>query len=147
METIFSLSNLLVLPFWLLLIALPRWSWTRRLFKSPLVVAAPAVLYLLLVLPRLGELVPAVANPTLPGVAGLLGTPLGATIAWAHFLAFDLFVGRWAYLDSHERGISAWVMAPVLFLILMFGPIGFLLYLGVRAAREIQLRRATQATI
>ena len=146
MEIIFSLSNLLVLPFWLLMIALPHWSWTRRLLQSPLVVAAPAVLYLLLALPQFGTLVPAVASPTLPGVAGLLGTPVGATIAWAHFLAFDLFVGRWAYLDSQERGISAWVMAPVLFLILMFGPIGFLLYLAVRAARETQRRRAAHAT-
>jgi hypothetical protein len=28
-----------------------------------------------------------------------------------HFLAFDLFVGRWVYLDSRERGISALLMA------------------------------------
>jgi hypothetical protein len=74
-------------------------------------------------------------------VAALLGTPAGATIGWAHFLAFDLFVGRWAYLDSRERAISAWLMAPVLFFVLMLGPIGFLLYLAVRAvdsARQLQ---------
>ena len=66
-------------------------------------------------------------------IARLLGTSAGATAAWAHFLAFDLFVGRWAYLDSRERNISAWIMAPVLFLILMLGPLGFAMYLGVRA--------------
>ncbi len=144
METIFSLSNLLVLPFWLLMIALPRWRATERIMRSPLVSAAPALLYLVLVLPRLAELLPALANPTPAGVAALLGTPAGATIAWAHFLAFDLFVGRWAYLDSRERGVSAWIMAPVLLCVLMLGPVGFLLYL---AARALAGRRAAGAAL
>jgi hypothetical protein len=132
MELIFSVSNLLVMPFWLMMIVLPHWRWTRRIIGSALVCAAPALLYAALALPRLGELFPALANPTLAGIAAVLGTPVGATIAWVHFLAFDLFVGRWAYLDSRKRSINAWAMAPVLFFILMFGPIGFLAYLAVR---------------
>jgi hypothetical protein len=98
-----------------------------------LVSAAAAALYAALVLPRLGEIWPAVSRPTLSGVAALLGSPAGATIAWVHFLAFDLFVGRWIYLDSRDRQISAWLIAPVLFLTLMLGPAGFLLYLIVRS--------------
>lgn len=133
MDTLFSLSNLLVLPFWLLMIALPHWRWTQRVMRSPLVSAAPALLYAGLVLPRAGELLLALASPSAAGVAALLGTPAGATIGWAHFLAFDLFVGRWAYLDSRERAVSAWLMAPVLLLVLMLGPLGFLIYLAVRA--------------
>jgi hypothetical protein len=74
----------------------------------------------------------AVSKPELSGVAALLGSTAGATIAWMHFLAFDLFVGRWVYLDSRERGITAWVMAPVLYLTLMPGLCGFLLYFIVR---------------
>jgi len=138
METIFSLSNLLVLPFWLLMIALPHWQWTRRIMRSPLVSAAPALIYAALVLPRASELLIALASPTVGGVATLLGTPAGTTIAWAHFLAFDLLVGRWAYLESRERAISAWLMAPVLFFILMLGPIGFLLFLAVRSFHRPQ---------
>src|SRR5229473_2570014 len=126
MGLLFRLSNVLVLPVWALMILLPRWRWTTRIMRSPLVSAAPAVLYAALVLPRLGEIWPAVTRPTLGGIAVLLGSPAGATVAWVHFLAFDLFVGRWIYLDSHERRISAWVMAPVLFLTLMLGPGGFL---------------------
>jgi hypothetical protein len=145
METIFSLSSLLVMPFWLLMIALPHWRWTSRLMRSPLVCAAPALLYLALALPRIGELLAAVARPTLPGIAAVLGTPAGATLAWAHFLAFDLFVGRWIYLDSRERGLSAWIMAPLLFLTLMLGPIGFLGYLAVRAITNARQPRAAGA--
>jgi hypothetical protein len=66
-----------------------------------------------------------------------LGSPAGATIAWVHFLAFDLFVGRWIYLDSQDRRISAWLMAPVLFLTLMLGPAGFLFYLVVRSVGAV----------
>jgi hypothetical protein len=80
----------------------------------------------------MSEALPLLAAPTLANVAGLLGSEEGATIGWIHFLAFDLFVGRWAYLDAQERQISPWLMAPVLFFILMLGPLGFTLYILVR---------------
>ncbi|WP_437485651.1 ABA4-like family protein [Sorangium sp. So ce1014] len=142
MDGIFGLSNFLVLPFWGLMIFLPRYRWTRRIMESPLVIVAPALLYTALVLPAIREVLPIVNRPSLPAVASLLGSPAGATIGWVHFLAFDLFVGRWVYLDSRDREISPWLMAPVLYLTLMLGPMGFLLYLAVRAmaARSARAR-------
>lgn len=131
-ETIFSLSNLLVMPFWLLLIFLPRWRITEKVMAGPWVAVPAALLYVALVLPRFGDLFTAVLNPTLPAIAAFLGDPIGATIAWAHFLAFDLFVGRWVYLDGRSRNISAWLLSPILFMVLMLGPLGFLLYLLLR---------------
>jgi hypothetical protein len=130
---LFRLSNLLVLPFWALMILLPRWRWTGRVMRSPFISAAPAIVYAALVIPRVSTIWPAVARPTLTGVAVLLGSPEGATIAWVHFLAFDLFIGRWIYLDSQERRLRALLMAPILFLTLMLGPLGFLAYLLLRA--------------
>jgi hypothetical protein len=137
MDTVFRFSNSLVLPFWALMILLPRWRWTERIMRSPLISVAPAALYAALIFPRLGEIWPAVARPTLTGVTALLGSPVGATIAWVHFLAFDLFVGRWIYLDSRERQASPWLMAPLLFLTLMLGPAGFLLYLALRSVSPV----------
>lgn len=133
MVSLFTFSNLLVLPLWALMILLPRWQWTTRIIRSPFVSALPAALYAALVLPHLGEIWPIVSRPALSTVATLLGSPTGASIAWVHFLAFDLFAGRWIYLDSHERRINPWLIAPVLFLTLMLGPAGFLLYLVVRS--------------
>lgn len=133
MDTLFRISNLLVLPFWALMIVAPRWRWTGRILRSPIVIAAPACVYLALVLPRISDIWPAVTRPTLTGIAVLLGSHAGATIAWFHFLAFDLFVGRWIYLDTRQRGISAWLVSTVLFLTLMIGPVGFLLYLALCA--------------
>lgn len=132
METLFRSSNFLVLPFWAMMILLPRWRWTKRIVRSPLISAAPATFYVALVLPRLGEIWPAVARPTLGGVMSLLGSPTGATIAWVHFLAFDLLVGRWIYLDAEGRRLSPWLTSPILFLTLMLGPAGFLFYLVIR---------------
>jgi len=135
-ESIFLLSNLLVMPFWLLIILAPHWRWTQRIVASPWIVAPAALLYAALVTPNMLTLLPALANPSATSIAALLGTPAGATIAWAHFLAFDLFVGRWAYLESRRLRISAWVVSPLLFLILMLGPLGLLLFMFLRATAE-----------
>ena len=132
MEILFKLSSLLVFPFWALMLFLPGWRLTGRVMRSPWVAAAPAVLYALLVLPHLAEHAPTLMRPELGKIAALLGSHAGATISWTHFLAFDLFVGRWIYLDGRHRGVSAWLTAPVLFLTLLFGPLGFLLHLCLR---------------
>jgi Domain of unknown function (DUF4281) len=133
MDTIFSLSSLTAIPFWLLMILAPRWSWTRKILGSPFVILPSAMLYIALVFPNIISSFPTLANPKLETIQTLIGSSAGATITWVHFLAFDLFVGRWAYLDSLERKIHPLVMAPILFLILMFGPLGFALYLGARS--------------
>ncbi len=134
MQRVFELSNLVLLPFWLTMILAPRWRWTERLHRWPIVGVAMASLYAVLVLPRLPEIFPVVARPELASVAALLATPAGATIAWVHFLAFDYLVGRWIYLDARARGLSAWLSGPLLLLTLLLGPLGLLVYLAVRAS-------------
>jgi hypothetical protein len=142
METIFSLSNLFVLPFWALMIFLPHWRWTQRIMRTLWPVVVLAVVYTVLLLTQIGGVAGSLLNPTLAGIADLLGTPAGAAVGWVHFLAFDLFVGRWAYLDSRERSISAWLVSPTLFFIFLAGPMGLLLYLAVRVLWQ---RRRSQA--
>ena len=135
METLFEISFWLVAPFWILMILLPSWPATERVVRSPWIAAAACLVYAVLVIPRIGVLGPALLTPRLSTIAPLLGQPDGATIAWIHFLAFDLFVGRFIYLDARQRGISHWLVSPVLALTLMFGPAGFLSYLLCRLAR------------
>ena len=131
---LFSLTFAVAAPFWALMILLPRWSWTARIIGSPLIVVPPVLIYAVVVLGSLGEVLPAVVSPTLGGVRDLLGTADGATAGWAHLIAFDLFVGRWAYLDARERRIPHLVLAPVLLLTILLGPLGLLTYLLVRRA-------------
>jgi Domain of unknown function (DUF4281) len=136
LESLFLLVNLLPLPFWFLMIALPHWRGTQRVMRGRVVLIPLLAAYSVLIASRLPELRALVANfelPTLRSLAGWLGRDEWALLAWIHFLAFDLFVGRWEYRDSRERRISAWLMAPVLTLTLLFGPLGLLVYLLVRA--------------
>jgi Domain of unknown function (DUF4281) len=133
MNTVFQLSSLLVMPFWALMVFAPRWSWTRRVIASPWIIVGAALLYAVLVIPRALELVPLLANPSLERIAPLLGTPAGATISWVHFLAFDLFTARWAYLESRALNMNAALTSVTLVVILMFGPLGWLTFMAARA--------------
>jgi hypothetical protein len=53
---------------------------------------------------------------------------------WLHYLAFDLFVGAWEVRTARATGISHFLVLPCLVLTFLFGPLGFLLFLIVRAA-------------
>jgi hypothetical protein len=129
---IFQASNLLVLPFWVLMIFAPRWGLTRRIITSPAIIVPIALLYSVLVVPNLLSILPQLANPTLPIIQTLLSSDTGATTAWIHFLAFDLWAGRWVYLDAQERGIPVWLVSICLGAVFMAGPFGLLVYLGIR---------------
>ena len=74
-ELMFGWTFPVAAPFWALMILAPGWSVTRRVIGSPLIVLPAALIYALLVLPELGTFLPAVADPSLAGVATLLGTP------------------------------------------------------------------------
>jgi hypothetical protein len=130
--TLFMLTFIVAAPFWALMILLPRWSRTARIIGSPLIVLPPLVIYVVLVIPALGDVLPAVASPTLGSVRDLLGTAGGAAAAWAHMIAFDLFIGRWSWLEARQRGVPSLIMAPVLVLTILLGPLGLLAYLAVR---------------
>jgi hypothetical protein len=64
-----------------------------------------------------------------------------ATASWLHMLPGDLFIGQWIYLDSQKRNLSPWLVSPTLFLTLMSGSIGFILYLIVAAMSHVRSAR------
>jgi len=134
MAGIFGASFLLVAPFWVLMIFVPAWDVTRNIVDSPLIALPTGLLYLLVLLPQASAVVSGVVSPSLTEMAQLLATEAGATLAWIHFLAFDLFVGRWIYRDAIRRKISAVIVSPILVLTLLFGPVGYLTYCTLRGA-------------
>jgi hypothetical protein len=128
-ETLFLLGNIVVIPFWMLMILLPRWDRTQRIIASPLIIMPPALCYLLVMLSLLFGSAPVPFSPDLNGVAALLATPAGAAAAWLHLLTFDLFAGRWVYLDSRQRDANIPITSLFLVCVFLAGPLGFLLYL------------------
>jgi hypothetical protein len=147
MESLFAISGLFILPFWALMILLPRWRRTLALVQSPVIVIGPVLLYAVAVLPALAAILPVVARPQLAPVAALLGQPRGATAAWMHFLAFDLFVARWIFLDARSRQLPARLISPTLLLTLLLGPLGLGVYLVVRGSALQRLGTATRSFV
>lgn len=52
---------------------------------------------------------------------------------WLHYLAFDLLVGMWMLNENNTLKIHPMIMAPCLLGTFMMGPIGFLLFMGIRS--------------
>lgn len=139
MATAFVLVFAAAAPFWLMMIFAPGWGWTRRVISSPWSATPPLVFWFVFALPHLGVLLPAVLKPTLAGWQEVAADAAGMTAVWAQVIAWDLFVGRWMYLDARERGVSPLVMGPLLVLAILFSPVAVPLYLllrGVLGARE-----------
>jgi hypothetical protein len=121
---LFDIANVFVLPFWALMILLPRWGFTRRVMESPLPFVVLACLYLYLISGSLtAENAQALANPKLADIARFFGDERAAATGWVHFLIMDLFVGRWVYLEGQRTGI--WTVHSILFC-LFAGPLGLL---------------------
>lgn len=138
-ESLFALAFPVAVPFWALMIFVPGWSWTRRIISSPLIVVPPLLVYVALLVPQFAAFAAPVVSADLPGLTAVLGTSAGAAAIWAHAIGFDLFVGRWMYLDARERGVHPLVMAPVFVLTILLSPLGLLTYLLLRAAVPVRV--------
>ena len=131
-EQIFSIANGVALGCWLLLIVLPGRRWVNSALAGVAVPAAFAVVYAaIMALHFAGS---AGGFSSLRDVALLFDNPWLLLAGWIHYLAFDLLAGSWEARDAHRRGISHLLVVPCLVLTFLFGPAGWLLYLGIRRA-------------
>lgn len=134
---LFNLAGIAIVG-WALMIFLPGWSVTRRIADWIAFPVYLAVLYVVGVLPLVVAAGPGIIGDfgSVGGVLGLLADPDVALIVWIHILVFDHLVGVFIYRDNmRERVVPLPVQSVVLFLTLMFGPAGFLLYYALRVAR------------
>ncbi|WP_328387393.1 ABA4-like family protein [Nocardia sp. NBC_00416] len=135
-QRLFDITFLGAAPFWALMILAPRWHRTRAIVASPLICLPPLLIYAVLVVPGLVEFSAVLANPDLPALQQLLGSPVGTAASWAHFVAFDLFLGRWIFFDSRDRRIHPILISVLLVSTIMFAPLGVLAYLLIRIIRK-----------
>lgn len=137
-STLFSMSGIGILG-WALMIFFPKWTLTKRAAGSAVFPVYLSALYLAGVVPLIVSAGPRIVMKfgTATGVISLLSDADTALIAWIHILVFDQFVGLLIYRDNmRERLISVVLQSVILFLTLMFGPAGFLLYYLIRVARK-----------
>jgi hypothetical protein len=132
--TMYLALNLGILPFWALLVVLPRAAITRRLVHS---IALPLILgatYAWLLATALTSPAPEGAGfATLDALMKTFSVEIAVVAGWAHYLVFDLFVGAWLARDAQRVGLSHLALVPCLLLTLVVGPIGLLAYLIVRS--------------
>eukprot|EP00929_Paragymnodinium_shiwhaense_P121005 TRINITY_DN9311_c0_g1_i1.p1 TRINITY_DN9311_c0_g1~~TRINITY_DN9311_c0_g1_i1.p1 ORF type:complete len:280 (-),score=70.57 TRINITY_DN9311_c0_g1_i1:403-1242(-) len=130
---------------WLLMVLAPDWEVTRNVMRPLWPVLLVSLIHLFIVAvtaatnpnttQELGDLM-MVFNPAVylnffndfspqTFMVKLMGSPGFVSEEWAHVLTWDLFVGRWVYLDAQKRGIFA--SHSVLFCNLI-GPPGLLMH-------------------
>ena len=150
-SAIFTLTNVIAFAGWAMLALLPR----RPAVHSIILYACVAMLclsYAAMFVALFGGLadpvrVPGAEEPdltkyTIAGLRTLFMSDGGIVLGWTHYLAFDLFIGLWVARDADAKGFSRWVQLPILFLILMAGPLGLLVWLMVRERRARAAARA-----
>jgi hypothetical protein len=132
-DALFSILNLIAMGGWILLIALPRLRVVANLITAAIVPGLFALAYAAILATKWG---PGDGGfSSLTGVAQLFANPWLLLAGWAHYLAFDLLVGSWEVRDARNRGIPHLLVVPCLLLTFLFGPVGWLLYIALRAAR------------
>lgn len=129
-ETLFSICNMAVLPFWGLLVFAPGWKGTRLIVHTFVLPMLLAVVYLVIAVTRFfsGE----GGFGSLESVAALFSDPYVLLAGWIHYLVFDLFIGAWEVRDARRLNIPHLAVIPCLVLTFMLGPVGLLCYLLLR---------------
>ena len=133
-DFLFSVANPVALLGWALLVLAPRWRGTRAMVLSgalPLLLAATyaALLATHYLGPHGGE----GGFQSLDAVAALFRDRWALLAGWVHYLCFDMWTGAWEVRDAQRRGVPHGLLVPCLLLTFMVGPVGLLLYFGVRS--------------
>jgi hypothetical protein len=142
----FSLANTFALVGWLLLLA-ALFAPAAHAWRARLLFVAGRAWPLLLAVGYAAALAthwgsaPDGGFGSLEAVAALFRSPGNLLAGWVHYLAFDLFIGRWIVDDAQARAVPRLAVLPCLVLTFLFGPVGLLLHFALRSslgAREIR---------
>ncbi len=129
-NSIYSAANGFAIIGWIALAFAPL-ARTKLIWAARGVALIMSVFYLYMLLFTTTP-VPDGNFTSIDGITKLFSLAPNAMLGWAHYLAFDLFIGSWETEDAGARGVPHWLLVPCLFLTLMVGPVGLLTYFVVR---------------
>lgn len=133
-STIFSITNTLVLPMWLLMLILPKWKVTQFLCRYKLIPLVLSLIYTVYIITGLLE----TGMPdfgSLESVMQLFTDEKAVLAGWIHYLSFDLLVGMWMLQENKKLGMHQLLMVPCLLGAFMFGPLGFLIFMMIKTTK------------
>mmetsp|Transcript_19082 Transcript_19082/g.25141 ORF Transcript_19082/g.25141 Transcript_19082/m.25141 type:complete len:478 (+) Transcript_19082:86-1519(+) len=132
-QKVFGIDNAAAIPFWGAMVLFPNNDITKAVMKSYLPVVAFGLLYVWSAYLAFQE--PLALEGFSSGILDLATLTKGfssetaVATAWAHFIAQDLFIGRFIYLDGMKNRVF---MAHSLLLTFLFGPAGVISHLFTR---------------
>ena len=144
-EVLFWFSSLYILPFWVMMWFAPYHERTAALMKNEWIYLAPlAVAYTIAVLPNIIDIFILLGSdmPSPAIVVDMFSERDVILIGWLHYLAFDLFVGRWTWKRLVATEQPIYVSFPVLLFSMMVAPLGALL--GLIVTRDYQENQDVQ---
>jgi len=131
-ENIYIYSSFGVLPFWLLLIAIPNSRITQIFVNSIIlpIILSTAYIYVLYQSILLGEPFIDIFKLYLniDSLYTVFATESFLLFFWIHFLALNLFLGSWVSRDSVKYNIPKKIIFFPLILIYFAGPVGLVMY-------------------
>ncbi|MBY0588289.1 DUF4281 domain-containing protein [bacterium] len=132
-EQVFRIASQMVLPGWILLIALPRWIGTRWIVHNGILPSLLAAAYLAIIIPVVNHGGMNLSDfGSLAGVEKLFTQHWVVVAGWIHYCVFDLWTGAWIVRDAGRIGIMHALVIPCLALTFVFGPVGLLAYFILR---------------
>lgn len=134
-EQMFGLANLVALPGWAILALAPRRWPLLNMVPAIVIPLALSALYAGLMLSSFADASGGFGS--LAEVRLLFSQDVMLLAGWVHYLAFDLIVGSLMAVRLDQMAISRLIQAPILITIFLFGPVGVLLTLLMRAALRV----------
>lgn len=132
----FSVATFLPQPFWALLVLIPNSKITKKIMGGMEVVTLLCLVHFFIVSASIGQ-----PDGTAPmaefndvfdpsgdpqkAMIGMMRYPNFVSEEWSHVLTWDIFVGRWIWLDGLKRGIFT---PHSVLLCNLIGPPGLLLH-------------------
>ena len=125
----FFLSTMWVGPFWIAMLFFPEHKKTQEIMQGRLFFFGPIAIWYILSFSDFSGLIKLFMdslNPAtaLQGLADLLGTKSGASAAWAHMVAGDIFVTRWIWIRCLDAKCERWKSFISIFFGVMLMPLG-----------------------
>jgi len=137
LSTVFKSQSRLVIIGWVALACFPFWEYMTTLVMAIVLIISAVYTYFFLFGKRFDDedaRQPSVKDfVSLSGVSKMFTNRRAALSGWLHYLAFDLLIGLFIVLDAQQHDISHLMVLPILFLALMIGPAGLVVYFSFRA--------------
>jgi len=130
-DALFSFSSQLAMFGWVVLIFFPRKLQLLNMLPKYIIPSLLSLTYAVLILLYFFNTPGGFS--TFQAVKILFQTDSLLLAGWLHFLAFDLFIGAWIANKADSLGMSRLFQVPILFATFMLGPLGFIIFIGIRA--------------